>query len=154
MKTIYFDMDGVLADFKTCYISKYNDNEFKYVGKNWYDITNSNFFESLNTISEGVELLNFCLGLNVNVEILSTVTTLNTDNVILHKVNWLSKNIINLKYNFVLHNIDKAKFASNNTLLIDDRDICITPFIEKGGNAIKFSPITLPDIKIGILNLI
>lgn len=156
MKTIYFDMDGVLADFETMYIDTFNDAEFKFVGKNWDKLTRSKFFERLSPIKEGIDLLNFCIELdNINVEILSTTSTLNAENVIMRKSNWLTNNSISIKSNFVAKNHEKGLFFANkNSLLIDDRDICIDPFIKHNGNAIKFKHDNITEIKGKILKWI
>jgi len=49
---------------------------------------------------------------------------------------WLKKHGITYHPNFVNSKIEKAKYASWSSILIDDSVGCISPFIEAGGHGI------------------
>jgi len=73
-------------------------------------------------------------------EILTSVGKFNSKDVSVDKVMWLKKHFPQLvsKFNYVTKSNDKARWASEDTLLVDDRIKCVVPFEKKGGNVILY----------------
>jgi hypothetical protein len=55
------------------------------------------------------------------------------------KMHWLNKHNIPYRPNFVRAKQEKANFAHDRAILVDDSIGCITPFAAKGGHAIHHS---------------
>lgn len=135
---IFLDMDGVLADFDKAVnaIIDKNSPEFS-KGKLWHAITNYNykvqpFFENLPVMKDAPLLIEF-LEQNFNdIEIL-TAAGFTPPDVEVQKIKWGANNFPKYKVNVVKKSVDKAKFARNNTILIDDRNQSIVPFMHGGG---------------------
>lgn len=137
--TIYLDMDGVIADFDKHYSSIYGcdcrDDPNK---NNWFDFVDRKGFANLPMCADALLLVQGLSVLNVNIEILSCASDkFNSGLVVAQKILWLeNKGFESLKYNFTLTKKEKANFAFENTLLIDDSEACINPFKDAGGYAI------------------
>jgi HAD superfamily hydrolase (TIGR01509 family) len=55
------------------------------------------------------------------------------------KREWVKKHLGNVKVNLVEQGADKAKFATQFTVLIDDQTSVLNPFIQAGGKGIHFT---------------
>jgi len=145
INTVYFDLDGVLADFVKEVknrLGKTPDQIGHDKFKNEFvkDLYDDNFFPSLSVISGSKSLFDWAMDTFVNVEILSSVGKYKSDMIKKQKTAWVRKYISgSVKINFTTSSKDKAKYATKDTLLIDDRDKSVIPFSKAGGESIKFT---------------
>lgn len=145
----YFDMDGVLADW----VDQYNQtvdlplSQFSVLPRSERDILKKdifsyNFFYNMRPIQSGLELILSLMDKGYDVCILSASGTVNKDEVIRAKRDWIKKYIGDIDAMFV----DKVEMKSNkmcpNTninVLIDDRQISIDAWIDAGGIGVLFT---------------
>lgn len=138
MITLYLDMDGVLCNFTKAYTALNGpDWERK---KFRTSVLINRIFEDLEPMPDAHELLNHVAKLrDVNVEILTSMGTFDPfqgDAARVQKQSWLTKHGVPYKANFVRTKHEKAQYANDHSILIDDSIGCITPFIEKMGHGI------------------
>lgn len=141
MITLYLDMDGVLCNFDKAY--RKIDPE-KADRKKFRDaVFTHKIFEDLEFMHDTQELLNYVCKLdNINIEILTSMGTYDEqqgNEAKMQKLHWLNKNNIPYRANFVRAKQEKANFAHDRSILVDDSIGCITPFAAKGGHAIHHS---------------
>jgi len=135
MITLYLDMDGVLCDFNTEYerLQPILPDSKKFS----HAVLDHRIFENLRSLPDTLDLLLHVATLSkVNVEVLTSVGTFNEDQgyqAKMQKRSWLDKMNIPHKANFVRSKEEKAKYANENTILIDDSEGCINPFVAAGG---------------------
>ena len=138
MITLYLDMDGVLCNFDKAYRKldpekadrkKFREAVFTY-----------KIFEDLEFMPDAQELLNFVCKLdNIDIQILTSMGTFDEiqgNAAKYQKMHWLNSKNIPYKANFVRSKQEKANFAHENAILVDDSIGCIKPFTEKGGHGI------------------
>lgn len=138
MITLYLDMDGVLCNFDKAYMAydpqKEDRKRFRYA------VLDHHIFEDLEFMPDAHELLDFVSKLdNINVEILTSMGTFNVEQGLAaknQKQKWLNKHNIQYKANFVRCKEEKANFATETAILVDDSIGCIVPFSAKGGHGI------------------
>jgi hypothetical protein len=131
-------MDGVLCNFDKAYRAldpekadrkKFREAVFTY-----------KIFEDLEFMSDAQELLNFVSKLEgINIEILTSMGTYDAEQgsqAKYQKMHWLNKHNIPYKPNFVRAKQEKANFAHDRAILVDDSTGCINPFNVKGGHGI------------------
>ena len=142
-KKVYFDMDGILSDwvarfeeeFDVSY-EEYNNNPKSYLGIKRQIAQIPDFYENMNHM-KWVCVLNDLVELGVDVEILTSVGRLNVPSVIAQKKQFLINNALgSVPFNYTFSSKEKAYFANENTILIDDREKSLIPFAESGGIAI------------------
>jgi hypothetical protein len=133
-------MDGVLADFNKEYTKH---DPAKKDRKRFRDaVLTDRIFEKLDLMPDAHELLNHVQHLHnngLNVEILTSMGTFDEHQgkcAREQKQVWLDKHKIPYKANFVRSKAEKAQYANNQTILIDDSIGCIAPFIEASGHGI------------------
>lgn len=132
-------MDGVISDWELQFkrysggvpVETYDaehgkKNRFKFVDKNCPE-----YYSSMPWMKDGRLLYNFVS--NLPVEILSHAPT---NLAYVGKKQWLANNNIDIKANLVPHRNLKAKFATPDSILIDDREDNVNDFIKAGGKAI------------------
>ena len=148
VKTIYFDMDGVLADwvhgfeklFPDVPYSEYNalSREQQKVYRREID-GNGYFYQELRPFTKVIEALVELNSLGYQVEILSSVGRFFPDAVIKQKQAWLAQHVaIDVVTNFVNKSEHKARYAHKNALLLDDRARSVNPFLKAGGRSVIF----------------
>lgn len=141
MITLYLDMDGVLCNFDKAYRTidpeKADRKKFREA------VFTHKIFEDLEFMHDAHVLLDFVSTLDgINIEILTSMGTydeLQGQEAKTQKLYWLHKHSIPYKANFVRAKQEKANFAHDRTILVDDSIGCITPFVAKGGHAIHHS---------------
>lgn len=154
VKTVYFDMDGVLVDLAThleglegkLLSEIYNEH-----GKSrpHFDpvvflikkhISNRPFIYAKPTkdFDKALNLMKILTEMGIDVEILSSCTNQpESDDILIQKKEWLEKH---LPYKFVSHfpkgGLNKYLWANENTVLIDDLPRNINEFRKHKGHAI------------------
>jgi len=85
------------------------------------------------------ELMKYAIDNFKTVKILSSIGTYNTTQIKKEKHAWVKKYFGRYDLDVILvpKSSDKAKYASPNSILLDDRDKSINPFKSAGGNTIK-----------------
>ncbi|ALY07019.1 hypothetical protein VmeM32_00025 [Vibrio phage vB_VmeM-32] len=77
------------------------------------------------------------------INILTSIGKTNSGIVHQQKITWLVQffgdDASRINFNYVLSSKDKAKFATADTLLIDDRKKALVPFAKAGGKVLKFN---------------
>ena len=141
--TLYLDMDGVLTNFEKAYHAMWDEFEFDRE-RFTHAVLARKIFENLEWMPNGER---FISGIRIlesmypqlNIEMLTSTGTQRTEQklaAIEQKTNWLNANDITWKPNFVCSKSEKSQYAIEGlTILVDDSDGCVTPFIEKGGTA-------------------
>ena len=133
---LYVDMDGVLVDWEKQF-ERYSGGipvdtyKAEHGGKSRYELVHKNspaFYATAPWMSDGKVLYSFLK--EFPAEILSHSTDQESS---IGKKQWLDKNNISFKPNFVNNRNDKAKFAAPDTILIDDRADVIDQFNSAGG---------------------
>lgn len=138
MITLFLDMDGVLCNFDKAY--RKLDPE-KADRKKFRDaVFTHKIFEDLEFMPDAQELLNYVCKLDgINIEILTSMGTydeIQGNAAKYQKIHWLNKHNIPYKSNFVRAKQEKANFAHDRSILVDDSIGCVRPFSEKGGHGI------------------
>ena len=144
---IYVDMDGVIADFLDSASvlkgetiptfkewSKIKKNDWKLIAAGGHQ-----FWSNLKWMSNGKKLWKF-LSTYTNPNILSAYPTHpnNKDKAIKGKNIWVRKNLSNVGKVYLVKGIDKQKYATPNSVLIDDSERNINQWIAKGGIGILY----------------
>jgi hypothetical protein len=138
MITLYLDMDGVLCNFDKAYRAfdpeKADRKKFREA------VFMHKIFEDLEFMHDTQELLNYVSKLEgINIEILTSMGTYDAvqgNEAKYQKMHWLNKHNIPYKANFVRAKQEKANFAHDRAILVDDSIGCITPFNAKNGHGI------------------
>lgn len=138
---LYLDMDGVLVDFlghvEKCQFFRKN-------GKvDWDKVIEKGpqFWNEMGWIPGAEKAFNELLSLSKAGKFeLYILSAINFPSGVEGKKLWI-QNHINFQLEktiIVSHSVDKAKYASPNSVLVDDREQCLTPFKEAGGKIIPF----------------
>lgn len=138
MITLYLDMDGVLCNFDKAYRQydpqKADRKRFRQA------VMEYRIFEDLEFMPDAQELLNHVSKLReINIQMLTSMGTyesLQASAAKTQKLRWLEKHNIPYKANFVHSKAEKAKYATPQSILIDDSVGCINPFMASGGHGI------------------
>lgn len=140
IKTIFLDVDGVLADFrKQC--ENYSCIKGNVVNWDIIHSAGSKFWEEIEWTAEGKEVLSYikkiCKEENIELFILTAVH--NSDAKI-GRLNWLKTHVGLDKHHLIIVNTGKEKtyYAQPDTLLIDDFGKNCSQFVDAGGQSIKF----------------
>jgi hypothetical protein len=138
MIKLYLDMDGVLADFNKGFAKIKGQEEDRVRFRK--AVMEYQIFEDLDFMPDTQELLNHVSRLNgITIEILTSMGTFNPEQgnaAKYQKMKWLDAKNIPYRANFVRTKTEKAQYADDMSILIDDSVGCISPFIRKGGHGI------------------
>jgi len=138
---IYVDMDGVICDFEKRYTERYGHisenvrrKEFR---KNFSDFIETEQFASLDLMSDGRELISFLDTLDIPKEILSSTAYEEVyATIAMQKSRWLTTHNVDWMRNFVPGKRHKFKWASPDSIIIDDTYSVIEDWEKAGGIAI------------------
>lgn len=140
VKTIFLDVDGVLADFrKQCE----NHSCIKGNKVNWDVIRSagSKFWEEIEWTAEGKAFFKWIKDICNQEDIeLFILTAVHGQDAKVGRLNWLKTNIGLDKHHLIIVNTgkEKAYYAQPDALLIDDFGKNCNAFTEAGGQAVKF----------------
>jgi hypothetical protein len=136
---IYLDLDGVIADFEKRYQSLYHirpreAQTHKEFNKFFDEFIATKQFATLDFMPDTEEGLRYLDSLDIPIEILSsTASEERYDAISKQKRNWLQINSINYKQNFVPGKKHKYKFATADSVIIDDTESVINDWRKAGG---------------------
>ena len=139
---IYFDMDGVLADFEAGFLKVSGQDlsllpDDVFADKETKDkvFAHPTFFIDLPVLPGAKDMVAYAMGYDADVQILTATGYSNEDAVRAQKHKWIAKHFPEItEIHTVPKSTDKAQFAWPDVILIDDRlEKSIVPFRAKGG---------------------
>ena len=139
---IYFDMDGVLADFEAGFLkvsgqdlSLLPDDVFADRETKDKVFANPTFFIDLPVLPGAKDMVAYAMGYDADVQVLTATGYSNEVAVEAQKIQWINKYFPEIKEIHTVPKSDmKAKYAWPDVILIDDRlEKSIMPFRAKGG---------------------
>lgn len=140
VKRIFIDMDGVLADFNTGVETLTGDpfpnNE---IGRNDYDarkeeLTNKRLFRHLPPMDDMWDLLGYVRHTKLPWEILTAAGLVNRELVVFDKNEWIKRYVDpTVPVTCTFTGTQKAAFAFEGSVLIDDREKNIKAWEDAGG---------------------
>ena len=136
---IYVDMDGVIADFEKRYKEKFKvspeqTRDNKSFGGFFDKFIADKEFATLDMMPDARLLLQFLNTLFIPKEILSSTASEKWhDNIMPQKTEWLKKHGIQYKANLVPGKKHKYKFATPDSIIIDDTKSVIDDWTKAGG---------------------
>lgn len=138
---IYVDMDGVIADFERRYTKLYGKiseeqrrSEFRNNFKNFIETEQ---FATLELMPDARQLITALDKIDIPKEILSSTAYQEVyETISMQKARWLATHNIPWKQNFVPGKAHKYKWATPNSIIIDDTLSVIYDWNKAGGIAI------------------
>ena len=139
VRQIFLDQDGVLADFESGLTKALG---YKVDLKSKHDVydaekrklTAQRLFRNLEPLPDAWKLVDWCLNSGIHTEILTAAGTVNRTLVIKDKIDWIRRYI---SPHWIIiptfKGSQKAAFAHEKAVLIDDRPKNIYDWIEAGG---------------------
>ena len=145
MRTLYLDMDDVIADFRgyaTKLLGKVQEGE-KWSHEDWIKLrSNERIYRDLDKTTEADELIQFCTEFcNTNSYRMLFLTAVPKGNDVrwafYDKVLWAQKHYPDIPVMFGPFSKDKQVHCNHGDILIDDRPSNIKEWKESGGIAIQ-----------------
>lgn len=142
IEKIYLDMDGVIANFEHRYYEMYGitpraAEKHKEFDRYFDEFIEKEGFKNLMLMPGAILLLKYLENIDTPTEILSSTANEKRYSAISkQKMEWLDYYNITFKTNFVPGKRHKSKFATPNSIIIDDTPYVIEKWIEAGGIAI------------------
>jgi len=139
---IYFDMDGVLADFEAGFfkvsgqdLSLLPDDVFADKETKDKVFSHPTFFLDLPILPEAKDMVRYAMGFAADVQALTATGYSNEEAVAAQKEEWIARHFPEITQVHTVPKSDmKAKYAWPDVILIDDRlEKSIKPFRAKGG---------------------
>lgn len=146
IRKIYCDLDGVLADFEKRFIEISGKRPENVPSQEMWEIivkgdAERPFFETLELTDDAMHLWLYLMTLKrdhgIEIEVL-TASGRYPEGIefAAQKHVWVAKIDPTIKTNTVQRGVDKYQFATEETLLIDDMEKNLGPFVEAGGQVI------------------
>lgn len=135
---VFIDSDGVIVDFNAYVLEKFGALPSEiHTKKFWqmvteYDASVEKFFLNMKKTDDADDLINFCRDRFQSVKILTACGYTPKDTKE-QKLQWYEDNYPELECIVVRKYVDKAMYANQNSILIDDREKSITPWVAAGG---------------------
>ena len=141
VKTIYLDMDGVIANFERRYTELYgqiSEQVRRSVFRdNFKHFIETEQFATLELMDDARELISYLESLDIPTEILSSTAYDEVYATIsMQKSRWLTTHNVTFKGNFVPGKRHKYKWARPGAIIIDDTFSVIEDWEKAGGIAI------------------
>ena len=139
IKTVYLDMDGVVADLNAWYSARYGiiPREDPNYHINWAEAVHDGMFKKLPFLEDSRELVYRLMNSGVEIKMLSCATKANFDIVSEHKTEWLKEHgLSKFPATYTKSKADKGLHATADAVLIDDSPACFKAFVKGGGNGI------------------
>jgi len=135
---IYVDMDGVIANFEKRYVERYGHiseevrrSTFR---ENFKDFIQTDQFATLDLMKDARELITALDEIDIPKEILSSTAYQEVyESISMQKARWLATHNIAWKQNFVPGKHLKYKWATPNSIIIDDTRSVIDDWEKAGG---------------------
>jgi len=151
MKHLYFDMDGVLANFDKAFLEWYgvsglsnveqliNDPDIAEAYWN-RDVHSNRFFSTLEPVKTGIQLFFDVKELGYNPCIMTSTGGGRYHNEIaIQKIDWLAaQGIRDIPMAFCMNTVGKGAFAQPAAILIDDRQSVLDEWTNRGGIGVQF----------------
>lgn len=136
IKYIFFDMDGVLSDFKkqADKIQASSNTQF------WKKVSEMglNFWLDAEEIEGIKELVYELLARGFEVNVITKLPITDTANATEGKIMWINKHFPNTFTHIILSRGNKGLFANENSLLIDDKLSNCKDWEKYGGQSVLF----------------
>lgn len=136
--TCYLDLDGVIGDWESQAIKAIGGQPVHSIPKKelWqriteYDTTVEKFFENIPKMPYADRLVNY-LKDSFESLIILTASGFTPKDVKQQKIKWVKHHYPDLEVIVVQKSVDKAQYANNESILIDDRDVSINAWTETG----------------------
>lgn len=142
---VFLDLDGVLVDFnkRACTLLGHCHPPKRW---KWYDdfydgfnkldcVCNSDFWENLEWMPDGIEILN-TIERYISDNIYILTTPMPNSGSASGKVRWIKKNMRQYSKSLIITTTPKEIFARTDTLLIDDCTENVDKFRQAGGQTI------------------
>lgn len=162
---LFVDLDGVLADFDKEFLSRFGNTpeHFRKCGKveekkHWRHLANhilhGDFYGSLELMPDAMILMNFVK--QYDPAILSATGTQHPQVVASQKMRWVKHHLGEMEMHYVRTSADKAGFSTPDSILIDDREKSINPWVAAGGIGIlhKNAAQTISELKTILENIV
>lgn len=156
IKTIYLDMDGVIANFEKRYKELYGiepqqAEKKKQFGELFGNFIKTQQFATLEMLPQAEQLISFLESVDIPTKILSSTARPDShDEISQQKLLWLKTHGIKFDPIFVPGKSLKYKYANQESLIIDDTISVIDDWRRNGGHAIWHNnvPATLAMLKL------
>lgn len=134
-------MDGVICNFEKRYTELYghvSENERRSSFREKFkDFIQTEQFATLEIMPDGRELISYLESLDIPTEILSSTAYQEVYEVIsMQKARWLATHNVTFKQNYVPGKAHKYKWATSDSIIIDDTFSVIEDWEKAGGIAI------------------
>lgn len=152
MITIYFDIDGVLANYISAYRKAFKEkvsaSTYSHDKNLFLEFVKKEGFRTLTKLDHADALVSAVSKMaeesNSKIEILGSLGNIHYDyisEIVSQKKEWVKSSFnVNWHMNFVLHKGLKKRFATPNALLIDDTLVNVEEFRSEGGLAVHYRP--------------
>lgn len=152
---IYLDMDGVIADFDKWVkdnigILTTQKDTWDGINKYYEKYPTKLIFQNFELMPNAMDLFNYVNKYNPTFLTSTGKNFKDIDKITIEKINWANIHFPNTEIIVVNSSKQKSKYADENSILIDDREKCIIPWVDAGGIGILHKNVftTIENLKI------